>query len=123
MQTVTAKWQEWASFALGLWLAMSPWVCGYEETHAATANAAFLGIALALASHFEASLDAVSAEWLNLLAGLWLLAAPFVLGFSEAALPTVNCVAVGTLVVVLAGSALSLDKEFLKWWHSRVDAR
>ena len=119
MNSVSARWQEWASFALGLWFAMSPWICGYAEEHAATGNAAFMGIALALGSHFQASLDARSAEWLNLLAGLWIVAAPFFLGFATAALPAVNCVAVGTLVMVLAVSALSLDKEIEKWWHKR----
>lgn len=121
MQTATARWQEWTSFALGLWLAMSPWICGYEEQHPATANAAFLGIALALGSHFEASMDAARAQWLNLLAGAWLIAAPFVLGFNGAVVPTVNCIAVGTLVVVLAGSALSLDKQIEKLWHKQLD--
>lgn len=121
LATTTARWQEWASFVLGLWLAMSPWIFGYsDDQHAATANAAFLGIALALGSHFEASLDECSAEWLNLAAGLWLVAAPFVLGFSAAAVATANSIAVGTLVVALAGSALSLDKEIGKWWHKRV---
>jgi SPW repeat-containing protein len=121
VQTATARWQEWASFVLGLWLAVSPWICGYaDDQQAATANAVFVGIALALGSHFEASLDECSAEWLNLLAGMWLVAAPFVLGFSSLGVPTANCVAVGTLVMTLAASALSLDKEIEKWWHKRV---
>jgi len=98
---------------------MSPWICGYADEHAATANAAFMGIALALSSHFQVTLDARSAEWLNLLGGSWLVAAPFFLGFATAALPAVNCVAVGTLVMVLAVSALSLDKEIEKWWQRR----
>lgn len=120
MKSATARWQEWASFGLGLWLAMSPWICGYADNqHAATGNAAFMGIALALSSHFQVSLDARSAEWLHFAAGMWLVAAPFALGFAAAALPAVNCIAVGTLVMVLAVSALSLDKEIEKWWHKR----
>jgi hypothetical protein len=116
--SATARWQEWASFVLGLWLAVSPWIFGYaDDQHAATANAAFVGIALALGSHFEASLDECSAEWLNLAGGLWLIAAPFVLGFSAAGVAAANSIAVGTLVVVLAASALSLDKEIGKWWE------
>lgn len=115
--TATARWQEWASFALGLWLAVSPWIVGYAEHEAATANAAFVGLALALASHFEATFDHISAEWLNLAMGLWLVAAPFVLGFGAAAVASANSIAVGTLVTVLAGSALSLDKEIGKLWH------
>ena len=86
-----ARWQGWASFALGLWLAMSPWICGYaDDERLATGNAAFVGIALALGSHFEVALDADFAEWLNLAAGTWLAAAPFFLGFATAVVPAVN---------------------------------
>jgi len=117
---VTARWQGWASFALGLWLAMSPWICGYAaEEHLATGNAAFMGIALALASHFEVAVDAEFADWLNLGAGTWLAAAPFLLGFAAAAIPAINSIVVGTLVLAFAVSALSLDKQFEKWWHKQ----
>jgi len=120
VKSATARWQEWAGFALGLWLAMSPWIFGYADSqHAATGNAAFMGIALALGSHFLLSVDATSAEWLQLAAGAWLAAAPFFLGFATTAIPAVNCIAVGTLVMALAASALSLDKQIEKWWHKR----
>lgn len=115
--TATARWQEWASFALGLWLAVSPWIAGYAEHEAATANAAFIGLALALASHFEATFDHIPAEWLNLGIGLWLVAAPFVLGLGAATVASANSIAVGSFVTALAGSALSLDKEIGKLWH------
>ena len=119
MSTAT-RWQDWASFALGLWLAMSPWLLGFSGHDAATATAAFTGLVLALGSHFEVSFDEIAMEWFNLAAGMWLLAAPFVLNFSEVAEVTANCVVVGTLVVILSASALSLDKELGKWWHKRV---
>lgn len=116
----TGRWHGWASFALGLWLAMSPWICGYaDDEHVATGNAAFMGIALALASHFEVVLDADLTEWLNLAAGTWLAAAPFFLGFATAPVPAVNSIAIGTLVMAVAASALSLDKQFEKWWHKQ----
>ena len=106
----SARWQDWTSFALGLWLAVSPWALGYAHADAATANAAFLGLALALGSHFEVSFDERSAEWFNMAAGLWLVLAPFLLGFSAEALATINSIAVGTLVAALASSVLSLQK-------------
>lgn len=109
-----AHWQDWASFALGLWLAVSPWVLGYSHTEAATANAAFLGLAIALGSHFEVSFDERGMEWFNMAAGLWLVLAPFLLGFGGEALATVNSIAVGTLVAGFASSALSLKKLLLR---------
>jgi hypothetical protein len=119
-QQALSKWQDWTSFGLGLWLAMSPWFLDFSEHDAATANAAFLGLALALGAHFEASCDAVSAEWLNAAAGAWLVASPFALGYSAHFAATANSVAVGTLVIALAASALSLDKEIGKWLHNRT---
>ncbi len=110
----TARWQEWAGFVLGLWLAVSPWLLDHVSSGPATANAVFVGLALALASHFEASFDDVAGEWLNLAAGLWLLAAPFALGFSAPGVASANCLAVGLCITGLAVSALKLDKEVAK---------
>lgn len=112
------KWQDWASFALGLWLAISPWVMGYAEHEAATWNAVIVGLTLALASHYECvACDELPAEWLNLAAGVWLMCAPFVLEFTAARVATATVVVVGAFVVALAGSALSLDKQIGKLWH------
>ena len=111
------KWQDWASFALGLWLAVSPWIAGYHDQEAATANATLVGLALALGSHFECvACDDLPAEWLNLAAGVWLVCAPFTLDFGSA-VASVNSIAVGTFVALLAASALSLDKHLGKLWH------
>ena len=112
----TTKWQDWGSFALGLWLAVSPWLAGYADNQTATANAAFVGTALALSAHFEIGCGGVACEWLQFVAGLWLMSAPFLLGFDAIAVPTANCLFVGGFVAGLALSALEVGK----WWrHSR----
>ncbi len=113
------RWQDWASFTLGLWLALSPWLLDYSHDEAATANAAFIGLVLALGSHFEVSFDERSIEWLNLAAGAWLVAAPFILGFSANPEVVANSITVGALAAFLACSALSLDKELGRWWQQR----
>ena len=82
-----------------------------------------MGVALALGAQFEAHLDLLPAEWLNLMAGVWLLAAPFVLGFRSPAVAMVNAVAVGTAVAALAVSAMSLDRELQRWWQDRAPRR
>ena len=112
----STRWQQWAAFGLGLWLALSPWCADYSEHEAATANAVFVGLALALGSHFDASYDAVRAQWASLGAGLWLLSAPFVLSFDALFVPAATALSVGAFVVLLAASALSLDKEIGRWW-------
>ena len=112
-----ARWQEWAIFSLGLWLAVSPWLVGYAWHPAATANAALAGLALALAAHFEASCE-VSIEWLHLGAGLWLLVAPFLLGFDGVPVAAADSVAVGAAVAVLAASSLEIRKLLLIASHA-----
>jgi hypothetical protein len=112
----TEKWHDWASFALGLWLAVSPWLADYAEHDAATANAVIVGLALALCSHFECvACDGAPAECVNLAAGAWLVCAPFVLDFPAVA--SANSLAVGAGVMALAASALSLDKVIGRLWH------
>jgi hypothetical protein len=100
-------------FPPALALAVSPWLLDYAWHPAATANAAMVGLTIALAAHIDASCE-VSIEWLNVVAGLWLLAAPFVLGFQAEALATACSVAVGAAVAALAISALELDRGLFK---------
>lgn len=116
----TEKWQDWTSFALGLWLAVSPWAAGYEVNEAATCNAAFVGVALALFAHLEVGLNEAAVEWLNLAMGLWLVAAPFTLGFAAVSAAAANSIAVGCLATLLAASSLELDKSVARWWLQEV---
>jgi SPW repeat len=115
---MTSKWQDWASFVLGLWLAISPWLAGHAEYEAATAHAVIVGLVLALGSHFECvACQDMPAEWFNLGIGLWLVCAPFVLDF-HSNVASANSIVVGAFVAGLAVSALSLDKQLLRLWHS-----
>jgi len=107
------RWHDWAVFTLGLWLAVSPWLAGYSAVPLATANAAVTGLILAIAAHFEASCE-LSIEWLTVGSGVWLVIAPFALGFADAAVPAANSVAVGGAVVALAGSSLQLARQLMR---------
>jgi len=102
-----ARWHDWAIFTLGLWLAVSPWLIGYAWHPAATANAAMAGLALALLAQFEASCE-LSMGWLDFGAGVWLVAAPFVLAFDGLPVAAATSVAVGAAVAALAASCFEL---------------
>ena len=110
------RWQDWASFALGLWLAVSPWLADYAAHDVATANAAVCGLALAVAAHVGFTCDHLSTEWANLGFGLWLVVAPFIFAY-ESNVAAVNAVAVGLFVCLLSAWALELDREFGRIWH------
>ena len=115
---MTSKWQDWACFVLGLWLAISPWLAGYAEQDAATVHAVIVGLVLALGSHFECvACDDMPAEWLNLAVGVWLVCAPFIIDF-HSNVASANSIVVGAFVAALAASALSLEKHIGRLWHS-----
>jgi uncharacterized membrane protein (DUF441 family) len=120
MRIETRRWQDWASFALGLWLAVSPWLADYAAHDVATANAAVCGLALAVAAHFGVTCDHMCTEWLDLAGGLWLVAAPFALGFDSNHVAAVNAIAVGASVSFLSAWALELDREVKLLWHRLV---
>jgi len=111
------KWQDWATFLLGVWLAASPWLLGYSDSEGAMWNAVILGVALAVFSLLELGLPGKWEEWVNLLAGLWLVVAPFVIGFTSHFGASVNAMLVGAAAVLLSAWALSLDKEIGNWWQ------
>jgi hypothetical protein len=111
--SLLTRWQDWAIFATGLALAVSPWLLDYAWHPAATANAAVAGLAIALSAHFEASCE-MSSDWMHLGAGLWLVAAPFALGFAALPLAAASSIAVGAAIVALAASVLELDRGLLK---------
>ena len=113
---MTAKWQDWASFALGLWLALSPWIAGYAEHAGATAKRGDGGARSRASLRMRRVRRDLPVEWLNLGAGIWLVCAPWMLDFASS-VAAANSVAVGVFIFALAASALSLDKRIGALWH------
>lgn len=114
----TLQWEDWAGIAIGLWMLVSPWVLGYADHDAATMNALLLGTALAVVELLNLDQHQAAEEWIDIVAGLWLLVSPFVVGFASVSAAAVNALAVGALTVLLAVLALSpLDERIRLWWR------
>ena len=115
------QWEDWVGIGLGVWLIISPWTLGFSAQSAATMNALIVGSFLVLEEFLEVVVHELAEEWIDLVAGLWLMVSPFVLGFAAQTVASVNTVAVGVLTVLFAAWALSpLDKKLTDWWHQRV---
>lgn len=85
----------------GIWLIISAWVVGFAGQPLATWETLCVGIAvLVLAIIRLGTPGAVGLSWINFLLGIWLIIAPFVLGFSESVAATRNSVVLGILVGV-----------------------
>lgn len=113
------KWEDWLGIALGAWLLLSPWSLGYAESAAATMNALLLGCVLIALEFLNLDAHDDLEEWIDIVAGAWLVASPFVLGLGGAA--AINAFAVGALGIVFAAWALSPgDAKLASWWRAHI---
>ena len=98
----------WINLVLGVWLIISPFVIGYfvpsASSTVAVANDGILGVLLVACSWWIVAAMAanVGVSAFQVLCGIWLIIAPFVLRYRELPVATVNDVAVGVLVLIVS---------------------
>lgn len=90
----------WLNLITGIWLIIAPFALGYFNPTART-NDIWLGIIVGILAVIRLVTRAVWASWLNALAGVWLIVAPFVLHYSGTA-SIWNDVILGILVAAFA---------------------
>ena len=95
-----AKLCDIVNFSLGTILFFSPWLFGLSAG-APRQTASIIGLLIAVLSIAALSAFAVWEEWLNLVAGLWLIATPWLFSFEDSKAITVE-VLIGTAVAALA---------------------
>jgi SPW repeat-containing protein len=100
------KYCDLANLILGAVLFFSPWIFGFAAG-AQSQNAWISGIVIAILSIAALAAFAMWEEWLNLVAGLWTIVAPWVLKFQGTTAMTVHVV-IGIIVAVLAAIELWL---------------
>lgn len=108
-------WQDPLNALLGLWVVVSPWVLGYQDTTTAMANSVVVGLALAAAALGAMLVPRAWEEWTEVGLGLWLAVSPWVLGFSALERVTMNVAITGLVVVALSLWTLLTDKDFRNW--------
>jgi hypothetical protein len=126
-------WQDWANVVLAIWLFISPWILQFGRnvaqsttapaagTAAATVtpvasggmaawNAWILGIIIFLVAVSAMGRFALSQEWANLLLGIWVFVAPWVLGFVALSAAAWDHWIVGVLVFLVSLSAMYMTR-------------
>ncbi|HKL77523.1 MAG TPA: SPW repeat protein [Gammaproteobacteria bacterium] len=101
------RWQDWANLIFGVWMLLSPAVLAMDTAGAAAWNAYIVGIAVGVIAIIALIQPAGWEEVVNLLLGLWLLASPWIIGFSAVAAAVTNQVIFGLLIVIGAVWALT----------------
>ncbi len=99
------KWASWTDFVLGLWLIAAPFALGYAMVGHDRGEDVLFGIVIAGVALWRSLVSNDSAmagvSWIVALAGLWVLIAPFALGYSSVGAAVTNDVIVGAAVFVL----------------------
>ena len=103
------QWQDWASWVIGFWLVLSPWVLFFDLDAVATRNAVIVGFLIIIAECVELSAFRDWEEWINIALGAWLIVSPWILNLAGPA-PRADFVVVGLLVVALAVYELRSEK-------------
>lgn len=101
------RWQDWVMLVLGVWLFLSPFILDYPDyLSTAAVNSFVFGIVVAALALAALMKPQMWEEWVTLVLGLWLIAAPFVLGFRDEPYATTNHILVGMLIALDAMSVL-----------------
>lgn len=111
-----------ANLILGLWLIAAPFVLRYAAANA-RGNDVVLGIIIAslAAIRVFGAYRSAWISWVNALAGIWLIVAPFALGYSGFTHPLWNDIITGVLVTIFGiWSALATHGNL---GYSRPDTR
>ena len=95
-----------AGGALALWIAISPWLWGFADSHSAVANHVSLVLGFGPLLLLIANLR--PAAFVTLLGGVWLAISPWLLGYATDHAAWLNELVTGLLLIVLCASAAGL---------------
>lgn len=91
---------------LALFLFVSPWLIGFTETQAASWNAWIGGLLIGGVALTALKQQNEWADWAHVALGIWMIIAPWILGFSGVAAALWTHVGVGLVVAILAAIEL-----------------
>ncbi|WP_333841568.1 SPW repeat protein [Pelomicrobium sp.] len=115
MERALKRGQNGVSLGLGAWLFISPWVLGYVESHGGAAwNAYLLGAATVLFSLAGLYTSRFREELAGIAFGVWLIASPWLMGFSESTTATYNATLVGVVLAIVSLLDAAEEYGFIK---------
>lgn len=88
-----------------IWLIFAPFILGYSGVTAAVWNDIIVGIVIGVLAISRTTREGVKVawpSWVNVILGIWLIFAPFILGYSTNTAALWNDIILGIIVAVLA---------------------
>ena len=95
-----------AAGAVTVWIAISPWLWGFADSHPAVAN--HVSIVFAFGPLALLIVNLRPAAFVTLLGGIWLAISPWLLGYATNHAAWLNELVTGLLLIVLCASAAGL---------------
>jgi hypothetical protein len=102
MERTPNTWQDAVNFLLGVALFLSPLMLGFSTERAPALNAHMIGALIAIMALATILAFHAWEEWINAILGLWLILAPWVLGFNAHDTAKLTHVLIGITTLVLA---------------------
>ncbi|HZZ99712.1 MAG TPA: SPW repeat protein [Candidatus Paceibacterota bacterium] len=88
--------------AIGIWLILAPFVLAYAAGLVAIRNDIIVGAIVLVLSLIGLAARNIGLRWVNILLGIWLLFAPFVLGYASYGAAFWNDIIFGVLVIIFS---------------------
>jgi hypothetical protein len=104
--TTGPRWQEWVTLVLGAWVFVSPWIFGFSASPGVSLNYFIVGAVMFVCSAVAISRNE-SAEWVSLIAAVWLAISPWIVGFMGRSTPKGDAILVGILGIIFAAWGLA----------------
>jgi hypothetical protein len=101
-----AHYQDWINLVCAVLLFISPWILAFSGDVMATRAAWISGVVVAIFAVAALVQFAEWEEWVSALLGLWMILAPWIVGFASVGVAVAAFVVLG--IVVLAASASEL---------------
>ena len=99
------KWEDYVNLVLGIWLIVAPFALRFTGTP--RNDAIWVGVIVVLVAIWALAMPSSQiAEWSDLLLGIGLFIAPWVLGFSGIPAAAWNAWIVGALIAIFSGVAI-----------------
>lgn len=107
----TVSWENWLIFGIGVWLMLAPWVLpggySYGRMLVPSWNLWISGVIVLVGAGLALRRFRPWEEWINLVAGTWVLVSPWVLRYSGVAWFSWTSVVSGLTIVALSVVSLA----------------
>jgi hypothetical protein len=113
------KWENRTNFFLGLWVFLIPWTMSegfkVDAVNARMWNFVMIGLIVMIASRLAIKKLVAWAEWLSLCAGVWLIASPWFLLYSDDPLLLWNSLIFGALITIFSAMTIPTVEKRMKF--------